>query len=103
MNIIKNLTGRIEDRLTETKNPCKNYATEDAAEVATSKMATMAGKYFTKPGLYEANPTWYQAHYVVFYVPSWNRWVGAINLTELVNRSSSTGGYLGICKDFYTW
>jgi len=32
MNIIDKTIARIEEALTETKNPCKNYATKEAAE-----------------------------------------------------------------------
>lgn len=43
-NIIKSLAARIEERLTETKNPCKNYATEAAAEKATAAVALVLAR-----------------------------------------------------------
>lgn len=98
MNIIETLIARIEDYRLENKNPCKNYATKENAEKATSQMAKECGEYFAKDKSHA-----YPAHYVVFYVPAWGRWVGAINITEMVNRPSSTGGYLGFCTGFYTW
>lgn len=98
MNIIKSLIKRIEDRRIENKDACKNYATEEAAEKATSKMAVDVAIYFTHEG-----KTLTPARYVVFYVPSWGRWVGAIDMTELLHRKTSTGGYLGFCKGFYTF
>jgi hypothetical protein len=101
MNIIASLTARIEEYRTTNKNPCKNYASEAAAEKATAKMAQDAANYFSKTPGVEARP----AQYVVFYNEAWGRWVGGINMSELIQRSSSTGGYLGFCgaKGFYTY
>lgn len=98
-NIIETLTARIEDYRKENKNPCKNYATKEAAEKATAKMALEAAAYFNHPD----NLQFESAKYVVFYVEAWGRWVGCINLSELIRRSTSTGGYLGFCTGFYTW
>ena len=86
-NIITELTARIEDYRSTNKNPCKNYATQAAAT------------YFDKQNREDAP----SADYVVFYVEAWGRWVGCINLSELLRRSNSTGGYLGFCKDFFTY
>lgn len=97
-NIIATITGRIENRLKETKEPCKNYATKKAAEIATAKKAQEAANHFAK-----SPDGQHSARYVVFYVESWKRWVGAIDLTELLNRKTSTGGYLGFCIGFYTY
>lgn len=100
MNITKSLIARIEDARTTNKNPCKNYATEAAAEKAVAAVAMMAGRYFHKhPNKDDAR----SARYVVIYIESWGRWVGCVDLTELLARISSTGGYLGICGDFYTF
>jgi hypothetical protein len=101
MNLIKNLTARIEETRKENKNPCKNYTTEAAAEKATLEMATICAAHFDRDqrGLENVLP----AAYVVFYNEAWGRWVGCINLSEVLNRSTSTGGYLGVCKGFYTW
>ena len=99
MNVIKFLTARIEEYRATNKNPCKNYATEAAAEKATAKMAQDAANYFNKQQGVEARP----ARYVVFYVEAWGRWVGAIDLTELQYRKNSTGGYLGFCTGFYVY
>ena len=49
-NIITELTARIEDYRSTNKNPCKNYATQAAAEKATAKMAQAAAIYFDKQG-----------------------------------------------------
>jgi hypothetical protein len=94
-NIIAQLTARIEEYRTENKNPCKNYATEAAAEKALSEAATKAGAYFDK----NSQP----ARYVVFFIPAWNRWVGAMDYTELFSRKTFTGGYIGAVKGFYTY
>jgi hypothetical protein len=99
MNIITKLTARIEEYRATNKQPCKNYASEAAAEKATAKMAQEAANHFhVKPGV-NAEP----AHYVVFYNAAWGRWVGCIDLNELITRPSSTGGYLGFCTGFYTY
>lgn len=83
-NVITELTARIEKRREETINPCKNYATEAAAEKATAAMAATAGKWFDREGN--------AARYVVFFNEAWGRWVGAIDLTELLRRSTVMGG-----------
>jgi len=88
MNIITSLTARIEEYRTTNKNPCKNYASEAAAEKATAKMAQDAANYFSKTPGVEARP----AQYVVFYNDAWGGWVGGINMSELIQRSSRTGG-----------
>ena len=98
-NLITTLTNRIEAYRKDTKNPCKNYGTQAAAERATSKMAKQAAVYFNMNGDENAE----SAEYVVFYVEDWKRWVGCINLTEVVNRKTSTGGYLGVCTGFFTY
>lgn len=95
-NIIKSLTARIEDYRKTNKNPCKNYATEAAAEKATAATALKAAQYLQSRE--DAEP----ADYVVFYVESWGRWVGCINLSEVLRRPNA-GGYLGVCADFFTW
>lgn len=97
-NIIAELTARIEDYRKDTKTPCKSYATEAAAEKATGKMAMAAAKYFTRD-TEEAR----SARYVVFYNEAWSRWVGCIDMSELIGRKTSTGGYLGFCTGFFTY
>jgi hypothetical protein len=37
-----------------------------------------------------------EAEYIVVYNAAWGRWIGAVNLNELVNRKTSVGGYLGV-------
>ena len=99
MNLITSLTARIEEYRTTNKKPCKNYATEAAAERATAAVAMTAGRHFYA----RADGAAESARYVVFYVQPWGRWVGAIGMTELLHRSTSTGGYLGICGEFFTY
>lgn len=91
MNIIKSLISRIENRLQETKAPCKGYATEEAAEKASIEL----GKYW------DLNNQ--PMRYVVFYVPSWGKWTAALDLTEMAGRKMFAGGYLGNNKGFYTY
>lgn len=98
MDIIATLTARIEEYRKSTRQPCKNYATREGALKAGNEMAERAGKYFTNPTS-AARP----ARFVVFYVEPWGRWVACIDLSELLQRKTSTGGYLGYCKGFYTY
>lgn len=95
MNIIENLIARIEDYRTTNKSPCKSYATIAAAEKATAEAAAAAGKYFDRNGV--------QARYVVFFIPSWGRWVGALDYTELLSRKTAQGGYIGAITGFFTY
>jgi hypothetical protein len=95
MNIIESLIARIEDYRTTNKQPCKNYATQRAAEKATANAAKLAGEYFDS----KAAPV----RYVVFFNEAWGRWVGALDYTELVRRSTFQGGYLGADLGFYTY
>jgi hypothetical protein len=94
-SIIKSLTERIEEYRLTNKQPCKNYATEEAAEKATAKAADAAGKYFDRDGK--------APRYVVFFIPAWNRWVGAMDYTEMFRRSTHNGGYIGAITGFYTY
>jgi hypothetical protein len=95
MNITENLISRIEEYRATNKQPCKNYATQEAAEKATAKAADAAGKYFDRDGK--------APRYVVFLVPAWGRWVGALDYTEMFRRSTANGGYLGAITGFYTY
>jgi len=99
MNVIETLTARINARLVETKEPCKTYPTKEAAEKATAEMARKAGIYFDA----HDNPDAQSARYVVFYMESMDRWVGAIDLTEVLRRKNCSGGYLGVCTGFFTY
>lgn len=94
-NVITQVTARIEEYRATNKQPCKNYATEAAAEKATAKAAEEAGKYFDE----KAEP----ARYVVFFIPAWNRWVGAMDYTELFRRQTNRGGYIGAITGFFTY
>jgi len=89
MNIIKHITHRIEETRKHNKVPCKNYATEEAAEKAVAKIAVIVGQHHDTRA----------ADYVVFYNESWGRWVAAISLNELIQRHDSCGGYVGFAAD----
>jgi hypothetical protein len=92
MNTIDTLIARVEEYRATNKSPCKNYKTQAAAEKATSKMAQMAANHFDR--------TKREAEYVVVFNAAWGRWIGAVNMNELVNRKTSVGGYVGICSQF---
>ena len=95
MNIVETLTARIEEYRLTNKQPCKNYATKEAAEKALVAASKRAGAYFDK----NAEP----ARYVVFYNEAWGRWVGAMDYTEMFRRSTCTGGYVGAIAGYFTY
>jgi hypothetical protein len=94
VNQIDSLIARVEDYRSTNKNPCKSYKTKAAAEKATAEVAQLAANHFAVLRNINAVP----ARYMVVYVPAWGRYIGAIDLTELLARPSSTGGYLGVCS-----
>jgi len=96
MNVIDRVIDRIEFRRKENKVPCKNYKNKASAERATKNMAEIAGQHF-----FCDEP----ARYIVVYNEAWGRWIGAIDLTELLQREERKGGYLGICSsnNFYSY
>lgn len=96
MNIITSLIARIEDYRTTNKNPCKNYATEAAAEKAAQLMAQAALKMLGAPN--DQQPV----RYVVFLVPAWGRWVYALDFSELLSRKGA-GGPVGSFTDFFSF
>lgn len=91
MNIVTEIVNRIEARFQETKNPCKSYATQEAAEKAIASVAHAAAVYYGVSG----GP----ARYIVTFIPAMGRWVGAIDQTELMNRKGFMGGYVFFIGD----
>jgi hypothetical protein len=97
MNTIKNLIARIEEYRATNANPCKNYATEQSAEKAATKMAKAIAVYYSDDENTTESPS-----YVVFYNPAWGRWCVAFNIVKLLNKY---GGYMGYAsnKGFFTY
>jgi hypothetical protein len=95
MDVVTSLIARIEEYRSSNKNPCKSYKTEAAAKKAVAEAAKKAGNLFDTAGN--------SARYIVFFVPAWGRWVGAMDYTELLRRPTATGGYLGAVTGFYTY
>ena len=95
MNITAELERRILKRAQETQKPCKMYKSEAAADKATAVVAENVGS------IHETH----SARYVVFYIDDLKAWVGAIDLTECLNRPKAVGGYLGYAPQagFYTY
>ena len=92
MNIIENVIERVEAYRKTNHNPCKNYATKKSAEKATKKMAEIMGVRFdTKP-----------ARYIVIYNEAWGRWIGAIDMSEMLSRKN-TRGDSGFTTGFYSY
>lgn len=96
MNIIATLIARVEEYRATNKTPCKNYATQAIAEKATAEMAKKAAVYLT--GRENEEP----ARYVVVFNEAWGRWIGAIDMTEMLRRPGA-GGYIGCCKGFFCY
>lgn len=94
-NVTNQLLDRINARLQETKNPCKSYITEAAAERALETVAAHVALHFGIPTK--------DVNYIVFYVPAMGRWTGAIDINGVVRHPKSHGGYLGVAADFYTY
>jgi hypothetical protein len=96
MNIIKSLQDRIASRLTETVNPCKSYGSYATADAKGADVAAAMADYFqsTRP-----------ANYVVvsFEVGGKTRHTPCFDLTGLLARPETTGGYLGFAEGFYTY
>jgi hypothetical protein len=99
MNVNAQLIARIEARRAETKNPCKSYTTEAKAEAVAADYAAKLGNYFAT--LQTQSP----ARYVVVFNAAWGRWVVGFDLSELLSRKTSTGGYIGVASDagFFTY
>lgn len=93
MNLVKDLVARIEKRLTETKKPCKLYATEEKAEAVAIEEAEFMGAYFSNV----AHPR--PARYIIVYIPSVGKWAIGFDLTEVMRRHDAIGGYLGVMSD----
>lgn len=80
------------------EGPCKSYATEAAAERATKKVALACAKHI------HCDENARSARYVVFFNEAWGRWVGAIDISEVLSRQN-TGGYVGVASShgFYSY
>lgn len=96
MNINTFIANRAAEILAANKTGIKSYGSEAAAEKATAVAAQAVAVYFSP--LDVTRPR--SAMYVVVFVPSMGRWVGGINLTEVLARQRSTGGYLGVQPGF---
>ena len=97
MNLIKDLSARIEEYRSTNKRPCANYATEASATRAAGKVAAAVGKELSRN--HDGEP----CRFVVFYIPAWGRWGACLDSTELLARKDSSGGYLGIAPDFFKY
>lgn len=83
MNIIKEVTIRIEKYRLENKNPCKSYATQASAERAAEKIANQAKDFYPLDRI----------EYVVFFNEAWQRWNVAFR------QPLKSGGYMGFFSD----
>ena len=98
-NLTADLIARIERRRTETKNPCKSYATEASANAVAEKYAQKFADYFA------LSETQRPCGYIVAFDAAWQRWVIGFDLGGLLSRPTSTGGYVGCVGDagFYSY
>ena len=101
MNITASLIARIEEYRATNKHPCKNYATEAAAERVASSFAATLALHHDRSETNQQKP----CRYVVVFNEAWGRWVIGFDLTELLSRSTSVGGYVGLAGDagFFTF
>ena len=88
-NLTADLIARIESRRAETKNPCKSYATEARANAVAEKYAQEFADYFA------LSETQRPCGYIVAFDDAWQRWVIGFDLSGLLSRTTSTGGYVG--------
>jgi len=89
-NVVADLIARIEERRTETKNPCKNYSTEAKAESVAKRFSKEFAAHFA------VAKTQQPCRYVVAFDQAWGKWIVGFDLTELMGRKTSTGGYVGV-------
>ena len=96
-NIVKSIYAKlIEHRGSNKSFPCKVYKSEAGAEAVVEKACENIIKhFFIEPEKQR------EAGYLVFYIKEWDRWVAAINFSEVLSRKDCQGGYLGIESDFY--
>ena len=85
---------RITARLKETATPCKLYKSEATAERVGEKVAVLAANHFGSN---------HPMKFIVVYVPSINKYAVAFDINEILNRSDSHGGYMGVCGAHYTY
>ncbi|ACV50173.1 hypothetical protein [Delftia phage PhiW-14] len=90
---------RLLKRATETKEPCRTYATQASCLIAAKKMAQATANHFALDQSKDAVP----ADFFMMLIPNLNRWTFCIHLSEVIKRESSTGGFLGFCSDIYTY
>ncbi len=92
MNIIKDLVSRIEERLTETKSPCKLYATEASAEKAAEQWVLKGAEYF---GITPNN-----VRYVIVFVPSIQKYTVCFDTSHIFG-TKGCGGYVGFFDNYF--
>lgn len=92
-NIITTLRNRMHsDRGSNKGYPTKLYKTEAAAEKALRADSEKVGKALDRDGK--------PADYIVFEIPEWGGWTGAVNLSEVLRRPTCLGGFVG-ASSFY--
>lgn len=100
-NLNQDLINRVTETYQTNKKPCKMYATQAAAEKATAIAAQNVANSFYAPRLNNPEATAKPANWIVVFVPAAQKWVGGIQLSEVLSRPDSTGGYLGVEMGFY--
>lgn len=99
MNISKEIITRVEEARKTNKNPCPNYSTKSGAENAIKKAAKKVAVMLHKNSDENARP----ANYVVVFIESWGRWVGAYDLNEVLSRPDSIHGYENILNKHFSY
>lgn len=102
-DLLTTLVERIEEARLTNKNPCNSYATRENALKATAKMAQRVANHFSRDLRMNPETEVVPARFIVLHIESWGRWVGFIDMTEVLMRPSSTGGYLGVAEGFFSY
>lgn len=85
MNIIKNLTDRINKRIAETSNPSKSYKTLDKATKVADKLSEELIAYWQVPA--------YEVQYIIVEGSNGRFFIG-FDINRIL-RAAPTGGYVG--------
>ena len=83
MNSIKSIQNRIENRLLETKKPCKLYKSEAQAEKVAEKLSREVADYFG---------TDWPVRYVIVFIESQNKYAAVFDVAELMSRRPLNSG-----------
>jgi hypothetical protein len=94
MNLIKTMVARIEERLLETKDPCKLYKSEVTAETMAEAWVVKGAEYFGVDAR--------DVRYVIVYVPSVGKYAICFD-TSYIFGAKKAGGYVGFFEGYFCY